>query len=450
MTLTETGPMQTAHQRYLDATPKSRALAEQARGLLPNGVSRSGIAFSHYPLFIDRAEGKYLYDVDGRAILDLSNANSALLLGHAHPHVVGALQAQLARGLSFGWMHESELRLAGLLQERLPSMERMRFTSSGSEATTFAVRLARAYSGRMRIARMEGSYHGTQDSMATGPGPFLARSQPGTEDAPVSMGVPRWVAKDFAFLPFNDLETCTRMIEAQAGELGAVIVEPVLGSGGALPPEPGFLEGLRALCDRFGLVLIFDEMISMGMSPGGAQAYYGVRPDLTATGKVVGGGMPMGCFGGKAEIMALCEPRDGKAVVAHTGTFCAHPLAMTAGAAQLEQLTPAVYAHINELSAYLRKGTLALAARRGVALQVTGVAHITGLHYIDRPVRGYWDARAADAKLAWEVGLSLLSQGFHLAGGARIYPSAPMTTADIDRLLAAMEVAFEEAGAVGC
>ena len=441
--------MQRADQRFLDATPRSKALAGRAREHLPNGVSRSGLVFSHYPLFIERAKGQFLYDVDGRAILDFALAFSALPLGHANPKVLEAMRAQLDKGLAYGLMHESEVELAALLHERVPSMERVRFTSSGTEATMFAVRLARAFTGRTRFARMEGSYHGTHDMMCSGMGASAARAQPGTEDNPVSMGIPRWTADEVEFLPFNDLEGCVLAIEAHASELAAVITEPLLGAGGAIPPEPGFLEGLREICDRHGILLIFDEMISMGLSPGGAQQYYGVDADLTATGKSAGSGMPMGVFGGRADIMALCEPEDGQPAVLHTGSFNAHPLAMVAGVAQLEQLTPKEYSYLGELGDYLRQRVRDLAARRGVSLCVTGVQHISAFHYTDGPVRNYRDRLRGDADMAWRVGFSLLGQGYHVPGGSRTNLCTEMTQSDIDGFITALETAFEEAGATG-
>ena len=232
-----------------------------------------------------------------------------------------------------------------------------------------------------------------------------------------------------------------------ADDLAAVIVEPFMGAGGGIPSEPGFLAGLRDLCDRHGALLIFDEMISIGMSPSGAQGYYDVTPDLTACGKLVGGGMPMGVFGGRADIMSLCAGEGAAPPVLHSGTWNAHPLAMAAGVAQLKQLTPEAYAYLGELGDYMRSSVRDLADARGVALQVNGICHFSAFHYNTEPVRNHRDARRGDAALAWRVGFSLLSQGFHVPGGIRTNLSTAIEKADIDRFITALDTAFDEGGA---
>lgn len=442
-----TDGMEKAKARYFAATPKSRALAEQARGYLPDGVSRTGLVYSHYPPFIERAEGQFLYDVDGNAILDVANGFSSLPLGHAHPAVVEGIQEQLARGMGHGLMSEREVELASMLSERFPSMERVRFTASGTEATMFAVRLARAFTGKTTFARMEGSYHGLHDMMSSGMGANIGQPWPGMEDDPVGYGVPPRVREEVAFLPFNDLEGCADVMAEHADDLAAVIVEPFMGAGGGIPSEPGFLAGLRDLCDRHGALLIFDEMISIGMSPSGAQGYYGVTPDLTACGKLVGGGMPMGVFGGRADIMALCAGEGAAPPVLHSGTWNAHPLAMAAGVAQLRQLTPEAYAYLGEIGDYMRGSVRDLADARGVTIQVNGICHFSAFHYTTEPVRNHRDARKGDAALAWRVGFSLLSQGFHVPGGIRTNLSTAIEKTDIDRFITALDTAFDEGGA---
>ena len=448
MTSATTDGMEKARERYFAATTTSRALAERAREYLPDGVSRTGLVYSHYPPFIDRAEGQFLHDVDGNAILDLANGFSSLPLGHAHPKVMEAIQAQLAKGMGHGLMSGREVELASMLAQRVPSMERVRFTASGTEATMFAMRLARAFTGKTKFARMEGSYHGLHDTMCSGMAVNTGQPWPGTEDDPVSKGVPMWTRDEVAYLPFNDLEGCADVLAEHASELSVVIVEPFMGAGGGIPSEPGFLAGLRELCDRHGILLMFDEMISIGMSPGGAQEYYGVSADLTACGKLVGGGMPMGVFGGRADIMALCEGAGGVPPVLHTGTWNAHPIAMAAGVAQLQQLTPKQYAYLGEIGDYMRQSVRDLAAGRGVPMQTTGVQHLSAFHYTNEPVRNHRDARKADAALAWRVGFSLLSQGFHVPGGSRTNLSTAMRRADIDRFIEALDIAFDEGGAL--
>lgn len=309
-----------AERRYIEATPKSRALFERAGSVLPAGVGRASIPFFHHPVFVERAEGAYLHDVDGRSLLDMWNGASSLPLGHAHPNVMAAMRAQLDRGLGFGMPAEIETVLAERIKERVPSMERIRFTSSGTEATMFAIRLARAFTGRQLVARMGSSYHGTHDMLMSGAGAALGGTWLGLNDDPVAAGVLPSVRDGVVFMPFNDTAGCAAVADQHASELAAIIVEPFIGTGGGIASEPGFLAALRELCDRHGILLIYDEMISIGMSRGGGQAYYGIRPDLTATGKLIGGGMPIGAFGGRADIMEMLVPVNGVPPVLHTGT----------------------------------------------------------------------------------------------------------------------------------
>lgn len=436
-----------AEKRYFDATPKSRALYERARSVLPHGIGRAGIPFLHYPLFIERADGAFLYDADGRAILDLWNAASSLPLGHAHPAVTAALRAQLDRGIGFGAPCNHELDLAEVLRSRIPSMERIRFTASGTEATMFAIRLARAFTGRQLTGRMGSSYHGTHDMMMTGAGASLGGTWLGFNDNPVAAGVLPSVREGIVFLPFNNLARCEEIVSKHAGELASIIVEPFMGTGGGIPADPEFLTGLRALCDRHGILLIFDEMISIGMGSGGAQGYYGVRPDLTATGKLVGGGMPIGVFGGRADIMAMLEPVNGVPPVLHTGTWNGHPLVMVAGAAQLRALDAEAYRYLHHIGEHYRARVRKLAADMGVALQVTGTHHFSALHYTDHPIRVPEDVRHGNQTISRRVHFSLMSQGFLMFGG-RSNLSTAMTEDDVARFIAALAIAFEEAGAV--
>ncbi|MGE0383303.1 MAG: aspartate aminotransferase family protein [Gammaproteobacteria bacterium] len=438
--------MQRATRRYLDATPKSRALAARARARLPDGLSRNGQPFQQYPMFVERGAGAYLHDVDGRAVLDLSNGHSGLPLGHAHPLVMQAVREQLDRGLGFAVMEEREVELAERLCARIPGLERIRFTASGGEATMFALRLARAFTRRTLFARMEGSYHGMHDMMCSGPGLNVCTPWPGTEDDPVSLGVSPSVRDEVVYLPFNDADECERRLAAHGPRLAAIIVEPIQSAAGCIVPGPGFLQRLRTLCDRHGALLVFDEMVSIGVAYGGAQAYYGVQADLFASGKLIGGSMPMGVFGGRADVMALLETRGGVPPVYHSGTWNGHPLSMAAGIAQMDALTPPVYERLGRMGEDLRAGIAARARRRGVALQITGVQHFTGLHYMDRPVNDHRDALCSNFAHVRNVAFSLLSQGFYITG-TRINLSDAMTRADLERFLDALEIAFEEAGA---
>jgi glutamate-1-semialdehyde 2,1-aminomutase len=342
-------------------------------------------------------------------------------------------------------MNHQEVDLATLLAERMPSMELTRFTASGTEATLFAVRLARAYTGRKLLARMSGSYHGLHDMMSTGDG-VMGGTWLGLNDNPVMNGVLPEVRDGVVFMPFNDLDACSRIIERHRDDLATVIVEPFMGTGGGIPAEAGFLKGLRKLCDQYEILLTFDEMISIGMAPGGAQEYYDVVPDLTTTGKLIGGGMPIGAFGGKRHIMKLLEPVNGIAPVLHTGTWNGHPVVMAAGVAQMKALDAEAYRYLGHIGDYMREQVRKLATKKGVAMQALGIRQFSAFHYTSKPVRSHADTKQGDVAMGRRVALSLLSQGFFMLGG-RSNLSTAITESDIDRFIDALAIAFYEAGA---
>jgi len=439
-----------AERRYLAATPRSAELFARAAKVLPAGVGRASIPFFHQPIFVERAQGAYLHDVDGRRLLDMCNGSSSLPLGHAHPHVIDAVRAQLERSLGFGMPAEGEVTLAEMLIERIPALDQVRFTSSGTEATMFALRLARAFTGRKLVLRMGNSYHGTHDMMMSGAGASLGGTWLGLNDNPVSAGVLPEVREGVVFAPYNELAGAEEVAARRGDELAAIIVEPFLGAGGGLPAIPGFLAGLRSLADRTGAVLIFDEMIAIGLSRGGGGAYAGVRPDLITTGKLIGGGMPIGLFGGRADIMAMLVPAGAPGSgavppVLHTGTWNAHPHAMAAGIATLEMLDEAAYARLHELGEYYRARVRDLVARMGLAVQVTGVGQFSNLHFTARPVVTVGDAATGDAAVSRRVHFSLASQGYWKFG-CRSNLSTAITTAELDGYIDALAIAFTEAG----
>lgn len=434
-----------AERRHLEATPRSRALFERARRVLPGGVGRASIPYFHHPIFIERAEGAYLHDADGRALLDMWNGASSLPLGHGHPHVMATVRDQLGNGLGFCAPAEPEVRLAELLVERVPAIEQVRFTSSGTEATMFAIRLARAFTGRKLVLRMGNSYHGTHDMLMSGAGASLGGTWLGHNEDPVSSGVLPDVRDGVLFAPYNDAAACIAVAEPRAEDLAAIIVEPFLGAGGGLPVVPGYLEALRDLANRTGALLIFDEMISIGMSAGGGGAYYGIKPDLVTTGKLIGGGMPIGAFGGRADVMAMLEPKSGVPPVLHTGTWNGHPLPMAAGIATLEALDASAYAYLSHLGEHFRAAVRSLVARMGLAVQVTGICHYSAFHFTERPVTTVADSATSDPEVARRLHFALATHGFWM-WGARSNLSAAITEADIARYIAALEIAFVEAG----
>ena len=308
-------------EEYLARNRRSREMADRAAGVLPGGTTRTTTFFAPFPPVLVSGEGAEIVDVDGNRRVDYLNNYTSLILGHAHPEVLARAQAVASRGTAFSSPTEQEVRLAEVLVERVASVDQVRFTNSGTEATMAAMRLARAFTGRPTVARFEGSYHGTHDYTAT----------PGA-------GIPEPIGDLMVTLPFNDIGGCEKVIGQLGDSLAAVIIEPVLGAGGVIAADREFLDFLRRETLRAGALLIFDEIITFRLHEGGAQATYGIRPDLTTFGKIIGGGFPIGGFGGREDVMALLHPTRGS--IRWGGTFNGNPVSAAAGIATLESLTP--------------------------------------------------------------------------------------------------------------
>jgi glutamate-1-semialdehyde 2,1-aminomutase len=425
---------------YLAKTGRSRALYEEALGVMPGGNSRTTTFFDPYPFYLVRGEGAHLWDVDGVDRLDFNGNYTSLILGHAHPDVVKAAQEAAAHGLSFPGPTEHEIRLAEILTRRIPSLEQVRFTNSGTEATMNAVRAARAFTGRPKVAKFEGAYHGTHDAVlvSVAPDPKAAGSRRRPRPVPASAGVPPAVLKQTVVLPWNDADACEAILEREARHLACLLVDPLLGIGGILPPRPGFLERLRAVTERHGIVLIFDEVISFRIAPGGAQERFGIRPDLTTLGKIIGGGLPVGAFGGRADILAAYDPRRGGARISHGGTFNANPVTMAAGVATMNALTPEAYSRLEALGERLRGGVsrlLQATRRRG---QVTGIGSLFCLHWTPAPLTDYRSSRPRDPEAPRRVFLGLLNEGILLTQRGLGACSLAMADEDVDRFVNAL------------
>ncbi|TMB98507.1 MAG: aspartate aminotransferase family protein [Chloroflexi bacterium] len=296
---------------YRQTTPASQALHEKAVAVMPGGTTRTTTYFDPYPLYIDRGEGCRVWDADGTERIDMLGNYTAMILGHAHPKVVEAIRKQAGRGTGFAAANPIEVQLATLLCERVPSLDAVRFCNSGTEATMFAMRLARAFTGRPKIARIEGGYHGTHDYAEVSTHPVV--SEAGAPEAPVarpdSIGTPEWAVEHTVVLPFNNSDAAEAIIRREGRHLAAVILEPIIGAGGVIAATVEFLERLRTVTRELDILLIFDEVISFRVAPGGAQQLYGVTPDLTTLGKIIGGGLPVAAFGGRADVMELLDPR---------------------------------------------------------------------------------------------------------------------------------------------
>ncbi len=402
--------------RYLELTSASKARWETAREYLPGGDSRNSIFWDPYPIFVTQASGARVTDADGNERIDFINTMTTMVLGHAFPPVMDAVYEQLSRGVAYNAPNDHQIRLARLLCERIPSFDLVRFTNSGTEATLNTIRAARAFTGRSKFAKVEGGYHGTHDAVTVSVRVDL--SEAGEPDRPqavaASEGLAEGVLDQVVIIPFNEIAASRRILEDNKDELAAVIVEPVMGSVGMLPASTEYLTMLREFTEENGIVLIFDEVISFRVAPGGSQQFYGVTPDMTSLGKIIGGGFAVGAFGGRRDIMDLYDPTKGPRV-SHAGTFNANPVTMLAGSVTMEHLTADVYRGLAEMTEKLRLGVRQVCEELEVPVRVTGLGSLFGIHFTGEDIHNYRDLAATDKALRSRVFLGLLNEGILIA-----------------------------------
>ncbi len=416
---------------------RSKTLFDAAQQVIPGGVNSPARAFGPVggdPRFIAKGEGARIVDADGTSYIDFVGSWGPLILGHAHPDIVAAVNAAAAGGTSFGAPTEIEVKMAQLVTEMVPSVEMVRMVNSGTEATMSAIRLARGHTGRNKIVKFEGCWHGHADSFL-----IQAGSSALTMGAPSSPGVTPGTAADSITVPFNDLEAVEKAVVENGDEIAAVIVEPVAGNMGVIPPEPGFLQGLRDVTAEMDIVLIFDEVITgFRVSRGGAQELYGVTPDLTTLGKIIGGGLPVGAFGGRREIMSDISPL-GK-MVSQAGTLSGNPLAMTAGYETLRRLQePGVYEALEAKAQALETGILENLKALGLNYQANRVGSIMTLFFTEVPVASFDAANACDQDLFARYFREMLNRGVYLAPSQfeAAFVSLAHSDADIDKTIKA-------------
>ena len=394
---------------------RSEELFARAQQHIPGGVNSPVRAFKSVggtPRFVSSAKGAYIHDADGKAYVDYVGSWGPMILGHQHPAVIEAVTRQASVGMSYGAPTEAEIEMAELLCARVPHLDMVRLCSSGTEATMSALRLARGFTGRDRILKFEGCYHGHGDSLLVKAGSGLL-----TFGVPTSPGVPAELAALTLTATYNDLATTRALFEAHPDSIACVIVEPVAGNMNCVPPLPGFLEGLRALCDEFGTLLIFDEvMTGFRVGPRGAAGLYGIRPDLITLGKIIGGGLPVGAFGGRRDVMQKLAPLGP---VYQAGTLSGNPLAMSAGLALLRALDDAaIYDRLEAATAQICAGLQQAADAAGVAFTTTRVGSMFGLYFGRGPIRGLADVGACDIERFKRFFHLMLDRGVYLAPSA--------------------------------
>jgi glutamate-1-semialdehyde 2,1-aminomutase len=418
---------------------------QAAQQHIPGGVNSPVRAFKGVggdPVFISRASGPYIYDTEGKEYVDYVGSWGPMVLGHAHPEVIAAVKAAADNGLSFGAPTEIETQMADKVCELVPSMELVRMVSSGTEATMSAIRLARGYTGRDKIIKFEGCYHGHADSLLV-----KAGSGALTLGTPSSPGVPASLAEHTVTLPYNDLGAIARAVNEIGDQVACVIIEPVAGNMNCIPPVEGYLEGLRELCTQHSIVLIFDEvMTGFRVALGGAQAYFGIKPDLTALGKVIGGGMPVGAFGGNREIMEHIAPLGP---VYQAGTLSGNPIAMTAGLKTLELISaPGFYDVLFEKVEYMTNGILAAAQAAGIPMTCNRIGGMFGLFFSDQQVNSFEQATQCNVEQFRKFFHGMLDHGIYMAPSAYeagFISSAHMSD-DLDRTIEAAKLVLKNIG----
>jgi glutamate-1-semialdehyde 2,1-aminomutase len=416
-------------KEYASKNRKSRQAYEKAKTLLPAGNTRSALYWQPFPLCMRRGEGAHIWDVDGNERIDLNFNNTTLILGHNHPKVVAAAKEQWEKGTVLGAATETEPRLAEEILGRLGA-DKMRFTPSGTEANMQALRVARAYTGRPLIAKCLGAYHGSWDAVPMTPG---------------SPGVPQAVEESTLYFPYNDAEAAQTLIRRRRMELAAVIVEPTMRD---MTPKPGFLEAVREATEENDVPLVFDEVISFRVSHGGAQGLYGVKPDVTTMGKIIGGGFPVGAYASKAELMNPLEapevelPQLSSPTLGFSGTFNAHPLAMAAGLAVLKELKPKVYERIAKTGDEMRDGLKKAFNEEGVKAHVGGVASLFSVSWTDKEVYDHKSSQAADRVLFNVFNLGMMNRGVFILGHPNV--SAVTRKEDVEHVLDAARETVRE------
>lgn len=426
---------------YPDSFAASRQLFERALKVMPGGNTRTTVYIDPFPIYAARGDGCRVWDVDGNVFYDCINNFTAMVHGYGQAEVVASVAEQMPLGTAFGAPTLSEIELAELIVERLPSADQIRFANSGTEAVMMAIKAARAYTGRPKIVKIEGAYHGSYDfaevSLDSSPGNWGDMPT----STPYAKGTPAGVLGDVLVVPFNDADALRSVFSAHGAEIAGVLIDPMPNRAGLIPAQRAYLEALVQTAHASGSLVIFDEVISFRLGHAGAQGLWGMTPDLTALGKIIGGGFPVGAIAGRADVMAVFDPTKGKPALPHGGTFTANPVTMRAGLAAMRALTPATFAHLDRIGQLLRDGTNAALSRYNLPGQCVGLGSLFKVHFTAGPITDYrsvYPGGSERRKLdAFHKGL--LSRGVLSASYGLFALSTPMTEADAGNILAAID-----------
>ena len=414
-------------------TPRGAELYERAKKVLPGGETRSAVNMYPHPMYIERARGTILTDVDGNEFKDFINNYTSMLHGHSHPRIEEKVMEAMKKGSAVTAVLPEQVELSRAICRRVPGVDMVRFCNSGTEATMFAVRAARAITGRDVVIKMEGGYHGTYDTFEYNFAP--SRLTNGMtyhpEPVPDSDGIPHKVGEDVIFAPFNDLEVVERILKRHCGEIACLMVEPLMGSAGFITPKPGYLKGLRELTEQYGVLLIFDEVQSLRLSTGGAQKIEGIIPDLTAMGKIIGGGFPVGAVGGREEIMKVFSGGFDARLI-HSGTFNGARPVMAGGLASLELYDEAAAKRINGMGDRLAEGIKASIAKHHIPASVTHWGSLLHVHFVEKAPSNYQESISPDGRLNKLFHLEMVNRGLYVAPRGSWALSTVMTEGDID------------------
>jgi glutamate-1-semialdehyde 2,1-aminomutase len=445
--------MEQITKEYQTRTPKSFRLHQEAKEVFPGGDTRNVTFFKPYPSFMDHGKGFRLWDVDGNEIIDFQNNYTSLIHGHAHPGIVDAVQEQITKGSVFSAPFSKQTELAEIICNRVASVDKIRFTNSGTEATMHAVRGARAYTGRTKIVKIEGGYHGSSDAFEASVEPDM--SKVGDINNPIavadSKGVPKEIVDQVIIVPFNNIEVTKRLIEKNHQDIAAFIIEPVLGSAGMLEPSREYLSFIREITQTYGIILIFDEVVTFRLTTGGAQQYNGITPDMTAFGKIIGGGIPIGAFGGKEDIMKMYDPTAK--VMYHSGTFNGNAISMAAGIAAMKAYGQKEVDHVNNLGTMFRRECMRVFEEVGIDIRVNGVGSLSNIIFSNGLITEYRGIANSHEELNVLMGLALINRGIFMAPRGMFCTSTPMGEKEVlqaavaikDSLLEILPVIKEDA-----